>query len=234
MHKDLDKIISDIAIPIEDQRFADLAFQELFAGKQLELENEKDNLKKIILNDYAELSALLDESAIQESCSVRNNLKARALATILINDAGDLDQALLSKAITILKSHLYVLGPERQFDGIRNQHILNILTALKESKQLAIQLKLISKPHMHKFADQLIRDTLELPSKTSITDTHARRAVLSAWLCYLRQNVGSCFATAPAIIIHQEQSITFLKDLQELLSTGRLKGHLAALNIPSL
>ncbi len=76
---------------------------------------------------------------------------------------------------------------------------------------------------MHKFADQIIRDTLQLPHKTMVTDAHARRAALSALLCYLRQNVGSCFATAPAIMVHDEQPDVFLNDVQELLSTGRLK-----------
>src|SRR5262249_897492 len=45
----------------------------------------------------------------------------------------------------------------------------------------------------------------------------------SSWLCFLRQNVGSCFATAPAIIIHDEQPLQYFKDLNELLNTGRLK-----------
>lgn len=62
-----------------------------------------------------------------------------------------------------------------------------------------------------------------MPQNTVITDAHARRAALSAWLCYLRQNVGSCFATAPAIIVQSEQPELFLLDLHELLSTGQLK-----------
>ena len=37
------------------------------------------------------------------------------------------------------------------------------------------------------------------------------------------RSAGSCFATAPAIIIHDELPELFLKDLNELLSTGRLK-----------
>ena len=57
----------------------------------------------------------------------------------------------------------------------------------------------------------------------AISDAHARRASLSAWFCYLRQNVGSCFATAPAIVVHDEQPEQFFKDLNELLGTGRLK-----------
>ena len=46
---------------------------------------------------------------------------------------------------------------------------------------------------------------------------------LIAWLTYLRQNVGSCFATAPAIVVSEEQPELFFKDLSELFGTGRLK-----------
>jgi hypothetical protein len=64
---------------------------------------------------------------------------------------------------------------------------------------------------------------LQLPPTTNITDAHTKQAVLSAWLCYLRQNVGSCFATAPAEIIHDEQPELFLQDLFDLIATGSLK-----------
>ena len=39
----------------------------------------------------------------------------------------------------------------------------------------------------------------------------------------LRQNVGSCFATAPAILLLDEQIQQVLNDLYELLTTGKLK-----------
>ena len=84
-------------------------------------------------------------------------------------------------------------------------------------------MKSIDKPISHKYADQIISDTLLLPPNTPITDAHARRAALAAWMCLLRQNVGSCFATAPAIIVQNEQPQQFLKDIAEILGTGRLK-----------
>ena len=50
-----------------------------------------------------------------------------------------------------------------------------------------------------------------------------RRAVLSALLTKLRQSVGSCFATAPAIIIQAEQIHQFLSDIEEIFRLGGLK-----------
>lgn len=223
MNKNLEKILSEVEVLIEDPRFSGDAFRTLSHANQEIVEKEADPLKKALLADDEELTRLLDESSVQESCSVRNILKTRELANLLVTEEGELDQSLVTRAIELVKESLCSLGPDRQFDGLRNRHILRVLTLLKENKQIARQLKLISKPHMHKHAEQLIRDTLQISPKTAITDALTRRAVLSAWLCYLRQNVGSCFATAPAIIIQQEQPETFLKDLQELLATGRLK-----------
>ena len=94
---------------------------------------------------------------------------------------------------------------------------------MRDDKEAVQLLRKIGKPYANKNADQIIRDTLDLPTTTAVTDAHARRAVLSAWLCYLRQNVGSCFATAPAILIHSEQPYAFLQDIDILLTTGRLK-----------
>ena len=101
--------------------------------------------------------------------------------------------------------------------------MLKILQLLASTPELQRLLKSIDKPVSHKYADQIIRDSLALPPNTSITDAHARRAALAAWTCLLRQNVGSCFATAPAIVVQSEQPQQFLKDIADILGTGRLK-----------
>jgi hypothetical protein len=56
----------------------------------------------------------------------------------------------------------------------------------------------------------------------TLTARDVRRAVLSALLTPLRQTVGSCFATAPAIIVQREQPWQLIEDLFELLTRGRL------------
>jgi hypothetical protein len=84
-------------------------------------------------------------------------------------------------------------------------------------------LKKFQKPLCHKWAEKLIFETLGLSSASSLTDAQIRAAVLCACLTPLRQNVGSCFATAPAIVIQKEQISLFLDDLYQLLSTGKLK-----------
>lgn len=206
------EVVKEVDLSLEDPRFYPKIYSAL-------CKTHKPGANE----EYEELSRQLDVSLLQESCSVRNLLKTRALASALINEEGELNTAFLQSTIEDLKAHLYPLGPNRQHDTKRQEHILAVLLHLQNDYKLAKQLRMISKPHMHKIADQVIRDTLQLPSKTSVTDVDTRRAVLAAWLCYLRQNVGSCFATAPAILVHREQPELFLRDMQELLSTGQLK-----------
>lgn len=180
-------------------------------------------IEQVLREEYEELSRLLDRSEIQESCSVRNILRVRQLAQLLIDEKGELHLTLVAEAIKQLKAHLYSLGPNRQYDAKRQEHLLKVLETLHHDPGLGRLLKKITKPFSHKYAEEIIRDTLQLPPHTLITDAHARRAVLAAWLSYLRQNVGSCFATAPAKIVQAEQPERFLLDMLDLLATGRLK-----------
>lgn len=218
-----EKSISDIKVSINHPLFFAHVFALMAKNQHSNSIGTNNILEKTIKEEYEELSRRLDRSFIQESCAVRNVLKTRRLAILLIDNKGDLRTSMLPEVISLVKTNLYSLGPNRQYDAVRQEQILKVLQMLHQSKDLARLLKKISKPYSHKQADQLIRDTLQLPSTTPITDAHARRAALAAWMCYLRQNVGSCFATAPAEIIHDEQPEKFLADIDEMLSTGRLK-----------
>jgi hypothetical protein len=215
-------LLRNIDIPLTDPRFPHKAFSVLAKERKHHLAGKED-YKQIIEEEFDTLSRRLDRSKIQESCSVRNILRTRMLANLLINEHGELELGKLAKVAEELKQHLYSLGPDRQYDAKRQAQILSCIETLRNDKDLVRLLKNVHKPYAHRFAEQIIRDTLQLPHHLSITDVHARRATLSAWLCTLRQNVGSCFATAPAIIVHDEQPAVFLTDIIELLGTGRIK-----------
>lgn len=221
--EDFSAIFADRNIPLDDAAFYQQAFTLTCQERRKNYLREADNFKRTCVEEYDELSIRLDKTKLQESCAVRNILRTRRLANLLINDDGELNIAVLPKLIELLQRSLYSIGPNRQFDAKRQEHLLHVVILLNESKDLQRALKLIDKPVSHKYAEQIIRDTLQIPANVPLTNAHARRAVLSAWMCLLRQNVGSCFATAPAIIIHDEQPDMFLKDISELLSTGRLK-----------
>jgi hypothetical protein len=219
----IEQLFLQLETSLEDPRL----FQNLFAIvtkiRQHRDAKDGDNLKRVCAEEYEELSRRMDQSSLQESCSARNVLRTRRLANLLVNEEGEINFSLIPPLIEHLKTYLYSLGPNRQYDTKRQEHILHVLTLLLNDKNLAVVLKSISRPYQHKFADQIIRDALQIPPNVAVTDAHARRAALSAWMCYLRQNVGSCFATAPAIIVHDEQPELFLTDIREILATGRLK-----------
>lgn len=180
-------------------------------------------LALIITEEYGELSRRIDKSGIQEGVLVRNVFLARRLAEILINDKGELDLEALELSIKILKEHLYYLGPKLSSDGKFRKYVLFILERLLSDKNLQRQIKMINPPSANKIVDRLIRETVHLLPNETIEVKDVRRAVLSSLLVYLRQSVGSCFGTATAILVKKEHPELFLKDIDELLSTGKLK-----------
>lgn len=225
MKKNIEKIkeiILKVKAPFTDSNFYPRLYSLILKEKSLE-KKSKNGFEVICEEEYGDLSRRCDVTKIQESTSLRNVLRTRAIANDLVSDKGEILIDELSQKIEILKKHLYSIGPGREFDAPRQELILQVLLKLKEDKELLTLLKTVSKPYFNKSADDIIRSTLDLAPNVTITDAHAKRAVLSALMCYLRQSVGSCFGTAPAIIIHDEQPKQFLKDIVELLGTSRLK-----------
>lgn len=221
--KTIEEIIKKEEIYADDPSFYARAFSFACHVRKRAYALDGDNFKRVFAEEYDSLSRRIDHTRIQDSCTVRNVLRTRRLANLLVNDKGEVNFAVLPRLIGLLKQHLYSLGPNRQHDSKRQLHLLNVLNTLNENKEIQRVIKNIDKPVSNRNAEMIIRDTLMLAPNVSITDAHTRRACLSAWMCLLRQNVGSCFATAPAIIIQSEQPEVFFKDLLELLNTGRLK-----------
>jgi len=217
------QILDSLKIPPNDPQFGGRLFSLIARAQKEELSADARRLERVVTEEYDELSRRLDRSRLQDSLAVRNVLRTRRLAHLLINDQGEIQSDLVAQAIPLFEQHSYSLGPNRQADARRQSHILQVLTHLKDNKEALRLLKSISRPHAHRQAEQIIRHTLALPPHAEISDANARRAALAAWMCYLRQNVGSCFATAPAIIVHDEEPAQFLQDLNDLLGTGRLK-----------
>ncbi|MDP1836439.1 MAG: hypothetical protein Q8K75_11015 [Chlamydiales bacterium] len=218
------KLLSDkIKVPITHPDFFARIYEALSRKARKEWIQKDEALGDILGREYLDLSERLKRTELQEACSVRNILRTRALAIYLIDDAGNLSDDRLTRTIAALQKERYPLGPDRQHDARRRDHILNVLLLIRDYRELRARLLRISRPSTHRLVDQIIRDTLQLEPNVAITDADVRRATLAAWLTYLRQNVGSCFATAPAIIVQNEQAHQFLADADELMSTGRLK-----------
>ncbi|MEC7840208.1 MAG: hypothetical protein VX777_09245 [Chlamydiota bacterium] len=219
----INKIKSFIKCTVEAPEFYSKIYSYVVRQRKIEQKLDSDNLKRVCSEEYDGLSVRIDSNSLQDSSAVRNNQRTRRIANLVINENGSVDKNTLEILIERLKEHLYFLGPDRQHDTRRQEHILKVLEMLAESKELNHALQAIQKPYMHPVADEIIRETLDLPPKHAVNNAHARRAALCALMCYLRQALGSCFATAPAIIVHDEQPLQFLSDISQLFSSGQLK-----------
>lgn len=186
------------------------------------------DLKKIS-SSFEPLSSQMDQTLLQESAPYRSLARAKLIADYLIDDDGVMDLALLEPLIQEIENNLYSLLPNHEMDAIFFKHQLNGVKTLRDDKEVRRLLFLIDKPENHKIAEEMVQRACGLESKAGLTKAHARRAALSAYLTLLRQNVGSCFATAPALLIQEEKPAYLLKDLSDLLATGRLKRVIAGI-----
>lgn len=211
------RVIKAVKASLGDPRFG--------AQLYLLLENDRpqrSELHEVLTRPYLRLSWQMDLTGIQEGATARNRVRACELAQLLIDDAGNLAEETLAEALGILAEHSHSLGLQRHHDSPRNVHLYRALMWLQQDSRLRRQLLQIDIPWKNGHAQSLIRDALHLPPNLALDVAMTRRAALSAWLTYLRQNVGSCFATAPAILIQTEQPWQFLRDLEEMLSIGQI------------
>jgi hypothetical protein len=150
----------------------------------------------------------------EKSFCYRALTQARLLAEQLVDEKGQ-----LRPAITTRNPPLFLDGYSD--DAIRD-HQQRFLKRWQSDPPFVQKFRRFSIPLCHSFAEEAVRWTLDLPAQTKLQDFHIKRAAVSACLTPLRQSVGSCFATAPAIEIQQFHLDLFVDDLYQLLSRGRL------------
>ncbi len=140
---------------------------------------------------------------------------ARELACQLVGEDGP------------LKNKNIKINPAFSINGLSDHLIyerqVKFVTRWLQDTKFFNSFKKFSLPLCHKGAEKLIRDSVHLSPKTSLKDFHVKQAVISACVMILRQTIGSCFATAPAILIQEEYTDLFIQDLYDLLTQGKLK-----------
>lgn len=204
------------------QPFENLYVQRALACPSIRL--GKDEKLESILFDYDIEEALYAEASdIQAICTIGNVRKARRLADLLISENGELSLSKVRLTKELLEAYPFTLAPSGKEFRKRDQVLIRALYFLSEDTEAQRLLRRISRPLHNRLAEQAIRDTLALPDSEVVNDTHVKKAVLAALFTTLRQSLGSCFATAPAIIVHEWQQRLFLQDLDELMSTSKLK-----------
>ncbi len=152
-----------------------------------------------------------DSFGPQDSFCYHALLQARELAQRLVDEKGQL------RAGVVMGNLL----PGYSAEAIQ-EHQQRFLKKWESDPSFVQKIRRFSLPLCHPFAEEVVRETLDLPPMTKLQDFHIKRAAITACLTPLRQSIGSCFATAPAIQIQQFQLDLFVDDLYELLSKGRL------------
>lgn len=160
-------------------------------------------------------------SGLQEGSSYLALKRARTWAEILVDEKGIIDGSKLQPIIKAFEMDLFLAGQESGAE--KNLFQLRALKKLSQQRELLKLLGTVDAPYREPLGEKWIRLSLGLKKGEAIQKREAVRAVLSAWFMPLRQNVGSCFATAPAIEIQEEHPEYLIRDLKDLLETGRLK-----------
>lgn len=193
-------------------------FQELF------FESFRGPLADLLdLRSQAVTSYYMDLCPVQDSFRYRAKHLGLRVAGLVIDPKGELHLGALSELAALMDQTSFVLGPNREGDPLLYAHIRNCLHRLKDEADIWGAIRKFSPPLCHRKAEEIVRDTLWPETISTLQTVHVRKAVLAAWFTLLRQTTGSCFATAPAILIQQRDPIRFFKDLYDLLNLGQMK-----------
>lgn len=164
---------------------------------------------------------LFDQTKSQSGFSFRMRNRSLAISRFLIDEKANFRLDNLEKLETFYKKKGNIFYFKGEDDGIFYEHVLHLLEKLKD-KPFIRQLQRYTLPLCHQKAEEIVRLTLEIKEGAALSTADAHRVLLASLLHPLRQTVGSCFATAPAIVVQKEQPEIFLEDLQSLLYKGKL------------
>lgn len=168
-------------------------------------------------------AALACYSNFHDITLFRARKRSLYLANTLLTPKADLDKEALEKLIAKGEKEGFSEPLlEDKNDFLEEEHLLFFLKQLKKSPSLWNQIKSFDLPLCHPFAEKLIASAIFKRFSLGLNKRDLRLAVLSACMGYLRQNIGSCFATAPAILIHKQILEDFINDLFSLLKKGKL------------
>ena len=140
----IDEVSTGVDLSIDHPQFYPRLFQWL-ERRRLEKLGD-DPLETLVEDQMDSLSRHLELSGVQDACTVRNVIETRSLACLIITDEGKVDQELLERAIAQYEKKRYSLGPDRQYDALRKDHILKVLKNLEKAGETRRLLRSLSRP----------------------------------------------------------------------------------------
>ncbi len=140
---------------------------------------------------------------------------SRLISDYIVNASGDVD---LKKAKEVLNG--FKIKAYGEFDAIFSDHVKQIIELFFQ-KKIQIKLRQLSLPLANNWVEEIIR--VAVSNSGSLDKRHISVALIGALLTFLRQSVGSCFATAPIILMQTNDPEFLFNDLCELIMRGSLK-----------
>ncbi len=177
-------------------------------------------LKAVDFARLAEISRKMEICPIQDGLRFRSCFIARSIAEALVSEEGQIDLELAAQFREELLRAPFLLGLSD--DNFIFNHVALCLNHLIEDGRIQKKIQTFAPPVCNRLAEAVVKQTLWPASIKQIRTSHLLRAILTAWFTWLRQITGSCFATAPAILVQEQQPLRFLQDLQDLLTRGKL------------
>ncbi|MBM3201445.1 MAG: hypothetical protein FJZ56_03435 [Chlamydiae bacterium] len=156
---------------------------------------------------------LAQMTGIQDAMQMRFAMRSRSIAKVAIEQG-------VKFVLEHLKKIDYPFCPQ---EDLYFEHVKEVLKLIDTSEEAKLFLRRLNLPLATPFVEKMVRISLLMKKEEKIEDKHAKIALIAALLTPLRQSVGSCFATAPAIVLQKQSPLRVLEDLYDLLTTGRLK-----------
>lgn len=175
-----------------------------------------------IQQEKVEIEALI-KTALQDPCQYRFLRRSRKITEFIFEKNESWDEKRAQVLLNLIDQEGMFAYPLSLQDGFYQNHVIKVLTLIQKSEEARLFLRRLTLPLASPFVEKMVRVSLLMTPKEKLKDKHARMALLSALLTPLRQSVGSCFATAPLIVLQNEAPERVLEDLYDLMTTGRLK-----------
>lgn len=164
-----------------------------------------------------ELFQACQTSPLQPPEEIIARRRCHLLAMKLIDEQGNLQKKALYKYQREFCDYAHTYLP------ILEEYGKHMLCILQQVESFWGKLAPIHPPLCNETCNTLIKATAFLPFSRTLTSADIKRAIMAALLHPLRQSVGSCFGTAPAILTQIETPAAFVDDIVKLLTQGRLE-----------
>lgn len=183
------------------------------------------SLEQILdLEGEAELVSLAELSLLDSSFCLRARRRGLKLSEFVVDAKGKIDREKLKILEALFQKEGFVLYPLATVginDAELTFYIKGALHTLLRDAPLCRQIESLGFPLCNGLAEEFVKDSVL--SLSPPTERTLRCALVSALFTPLQQSVGSCFATAPAILVQEKHLPQLAADLVEILSTGSLK-----------